>query len=322
MSQYAILRFGKMKGGGAGMGALEAHHERTKEKYASNPDIDTAKSGRNFHIVTPTASYKRESDGRIEAAGCKTRKDSVRFVDTLITASPDFFKGKKRVEVEAFFKRATEFMAGQVGENNIFTATVHMDEKTPHMHLCFTPITEDGRLTAKEVIGDRNRLTKWQDDYFAYMVKTYPDLERGESASETHRRHIPTRVFKQAVKLTKQMSAIQTALDGINLLNAGKKRDEVLALLKKFFPGMEDFEKQVRKYKREITALENGNAQLEKENIALEKKAEASENARKGKMLATAQLQADYYNLKRFVDSLPDEVKRQAQPQKSQNQIR
>jgi hypothetical protein len=54
--------------------------------------------------------------------------------------------------------------------------------------------------------------------------------------------------FKQAVRLTKQMTAIQTALDGINPLNAGKKRDEIIALLKKFFPGMEDFEKQVRKH--------------------------------------------------------------------------
>ena len=97
MPQYAILRFAKHKGGA---GALEAHHERKKEKYASNPDIDIARSKHNFHIVTPTMSYKRESDNRIEAAGCKARKDSVRFVDTLITASPDFFKGKKRDEIE------------------------------------------------------------------------------------------------------------------------------------------------------------------------------------------------------------------------------
>ena len=96
MPQYAILRFAKQKGGA---GALEAHHERTKEKYASNPDINIERSKYNFHIIKPGTSYKRELDNRIEAAGCKTRKDSVRFVDTLITASPDFFKGKKRDEV-------------------------------------------------------------------------------------------------------------------------------------------------------------------------------------------------------------------------------
>lgn len=36
-AQHASLRFAKHKAGPAG--ALEAHHERTKEQYASNPDI-------------------------------------------------------------------------------------------------------------------------------------------------------------------------------------------------------------------------------------------------------------------------------------------
>ena len=47
-------------------------------------------------------------------------------------------------------------------------------------------------LCAKEIIGNRANLTKWQDDFHAYMVEKYPDLERGESASKTGRKHIPT----------------------------------------------------------------------------------------------------------------------------------
>ena len=144
---------------------MEAHHERTKEKYASNPDIDTAKSKNNFQIVQPETSYKRESDGWIEAVGFETQKDSVRFVDTLITASPDFFKGKKREEIKAFFQTTIDFLAKKISKDNIFTAIIHIDEKTPHMHLCFTPITEDGRSSAKEIIGNRTDLTKWHDDF-------------------------------------------------------------------------------------------------------------------------------------------------------------
>ena len=66
-----------------------------------------------------------------------------------------------------------------------------MDEKTPHLHLTFVPLTKDNRLCAKEIIGNRANLTKWQDDFHAYMVVKYPDLERGESASKTGRKHIP-----------------------------------------------------------------------------------------------------------------------------------
>ena len=97
MAQHAILRFEKHKGNPAR--PLEAHHERQKEQYASNPDIDTSRSKYNFHIVKPEGRYYHFIQSRIEQAGCRTRKDSTRFVDTLITASPEFFKGKSPKEM-------------------------------------------------------------------------------------------------------------------------------------------------------------------------------------------------------------------------------
>ena len=213
MAQHAILRFEKHKGNPAR--PLEAHHERQKEQYASNPDIDTSRSKYNFHIVKPESRYYHFIQNRIEQAGCRTRKDSTRFVDTLITASPEFFKKKPPKEIQEFFHRAADFLIGRVGRENIVSAVVHMDEKTPHLHLVFVPLTEDNRLCAKEIIGNSANLSKWQDDFHAYMVEKYPDLERGESASKTGRKHIPTRLFKQAVNLSKQARAIEATLDGM-----------------------------------------------------------------------------------------------------------
>lgn len=300
--QYAIMRFAKQKGGA---GALEAHHERTKEKYASNPDIDTTRSKYNFHIVQPTTSYKRESDNRITTAGCRVRKDSVRFVDTLVTASPEFFKGKKREEIKAFFQCAVDFLSRKIGKDNIFAATIHMDEKTPHMHLCFTPITEDRRLSAKEVIGNRVQLTKWQDDFFAHMVNAFPDLERGESVSKTGRRHIPTRVFKQAVHLTKQAEQIQETLSSITPLNARKKREEAVTLLQRFLPGMEDYATLLRRYKSEFERQERDNAAL----------AQELEQSRPSitKQLAAERLKKEYERLRRVVDAVPADIRREAE---------
>ena len=263
--------------------------------------IDTERSKYNFHIVQPETSYKRESDGRIEAARCKTRKDSVRFVDTLITASPGFFKGKKREDVRVFFQTAVDFLSHKISKDNIFAATVHMDEKTPHMHLCFTPITHDGRLSAKEIIGNRVQLTQWQDDFFAHMVRSFPDLERGESASITERRHIPTRVFKQAVSLSRQAERIQAEIDSINPINAGKKKVEIATLLDKFFPRMENLETQLRKYKKEIGFLERANATLEKE-------LDATKPSVIGQLEA-GKLQQEVQFLRQFYASTPDEYK-------------
>lgn len=93
-AQYAILRFAKYKG--PEISHIESHNERTKEKYASNPDIDTSRSHLNFHLVSPERKYRAEAEKQIAAAGCRTRSDSVRVVEALVTASPEFFKGKKR----------------------------------------------------------------------------------------------------------------------------------------------------------------------------------------------------------------------------------
>ena len=159
--QYAILRFAKYKG--PEISGIEAHNERTKEKYESNPDIDPTRTHLNFHLIKPERKYRAESEKQIAEAGCRTRSDSVRVVEALITATPEFFKGKKRAEIREFFNEALEFIKQNQAPETIISAVVHLDEKSPHMHLCFVPLTEDKRLSAKEILGNKKKLTQWQD---------------------------------------------------------------------------------------------------------------------------------------------------------------
>ena len=151
-AQYGILRFKKYKG--PAISPIEAHNERTKEQYASNPDIDTSRSHYNFHLVQPQGKYREEADRMIAASNCRVRKDSVRVVEALITASPEFFQGKTRSEIKAYFEYALKFLEGRQNPDTFLSAVVHIDEKTPHLHLCFVPLTSDGRLSAKEIIGN------------------------------------------------------------------------------------------------------------------------------------------------------------------------
>lgn len=302
MAQHAILRFAKHKAGPAG--ALEAHHERTKKQYASNPDIDTSRSKYNFHIIQPERKYRQEIDIRIKAAGCRTRKDSTMFVDTLITASPEFFKGRDRKEIQAYFSEAAVFMEQKVGKGNIFSAVVHMDEKTPHLHLCFTPITEDGRLSAKEILGNRAQLSKWQDEFHAHMKKAFPVLKRGESALVTKRKHIPTWLFKQSVSLIKQKQAIEKAVSEISITNVGKKREEALAMLDKFFPRLEAHLGQVKKYQATIDYLTQ-------ENEGLKEKVKDESSVKK--QLEAAKLKQENEQLRQFISKIPPELRQEIQ---------
>lgn len=297
-AQYAIMRFAKYKG--PEIGRIEAHDERTKETYASNPDVDTIRSKLNFHLVKPQRSYRVEAEKQIAEAGCRTRKDSVRVVETLITASPEFFAGKKPREVKDFFNLALDFIKSKQSPETIISAVVHMDEKTPHMHLSFVPITPDGRLSAKDILGNRKNLTKWQDDFWKFMVKKYPDLERGESASETGRTHIPPRLFKEATHLNQQRDTLMVLLGDINPLNAKKRAAEMEALLDKYIPGVEKMRTRLKKYNAAYK-------ELKAEVAALEKEVDASKES-VIKRLETAQKLRELEELQKVVDNIPKEI--------------
>ena len=313
--QYAILRFAKYKG--PEIGRIEAHNERTKETYASNPDVDLSRSKANFHLVEPERAYRAEAERQIAAAGCRTRSDSVRVVEALFTASPEFFQGKKPDEIRAFFQEAMDFLTTYQAKETIISAVVHIDEKTPHMHLSFVPLTADGRLCAKEIVGNKKKLTWWQDEFWKHMVKKYPELERGQSASETGRDHIPPRIFKEMTKLDRQRQKLEELLAGVTAFNAKSRIEAIQALLEKYIPNVERMQTQLKRYsgaftdtavenkrlKAEVAALKGDKAELEKQL-----KAATTESIRK--RLNTAKLQEDYEKASSLLSRIPPEVLR------------
>ena len=301
-AQYAILRFAKYKG--PEIGHIESHNERTKEKYASNPDIDTSRSHLNFHLVSPERKSRAEAEKQIAEAGCRTRSDSVRVVEALVTASPEFFKGKKKAEVRAYFNEALDFMQKHQSKDTIISAVVHMDEKTPHMHLCFVPLTEDKRLSAKEIVGNKKKLTWWQDEFWKHMVGKYPDLERGESASETGRTHIPPRLFKEAVHLNRMKDQIMAILNDSNPFNKKSKAEELETLLDKYVPGVEAMRTKLKKYDKTYKELTAENAELEKELNS------ASRESIQKKLEIQRKL-SELDELRRTMDSIPDAIIRE-----------
>ena len=301
-AQYAILRFAKYKG--PEIGHIESHNERTKEKYASNPDVDTSRSHLNFHLVTPQRKYRAESEKQIAEAGCRTRLDSVRVVEALVTASPEFFKGKKKSEVKAYFQEALDFIQQHQNPRTIISAVVHMDEKTPHMHLSFVPLTADGRLSAKEIVGNKKKLTQWQDRFWEHMVKKYPDLERGESASKTGRDHIPPRLFKEAVHLNRMKEQIMAILNDTNPFNKKAKLDELEALLGKYVPGTEVLRTKLRKYDKAYKALSDENSVLEAEL----KTAKDASKERIADRLKYGKTEQELCELHALIDNMPPEI--------------
>lgn len=301
---YAILRFEKRKGGPAS--ALEKHHERKKEQYASNPDIDLSRSHLNYHLVAPQQKYYAEIQSRIEKAQrenpkCKVRKDSIKFIDTIVTATPEFLAEMSPEQVRRYFQRALEFLEREVGKDNIFSAVVHMDERNPHMHLCFVPLTKDNRLSAKEVMGNRNKLIEWQDKFHDYMAEEFPELERGQAAAVTKRKHIPTWLYKQAHRLSEEMEQIRQEVQSIGALNAGKQRAKVLKLLLDWYPKVNAFEAKLKPYDEQLRLLKE-------QEVSLRRDAEQAKRYRDAEHRENLSLLDELWGYRDFIESIPQDV--------------
>lgn len=200
---YSIARVAKVKSGVNTIG-IQKHVQRENKNY-NNKDIDHEKTEQNYDLIhgQEKQNYKELIEKRIAEGYTgkrKIRSDAIRHVDGMITSDNEFFKEMDPDQIKQYFQDSLEFLEAEYGKENMLYATVHLDESTPHMHFGFVPLTEDGRLSAKEVVGNKKALTQFQDRYNEFMNKKGYDLERGESKHVTKKKHQDMDKYKQGTK--------------------------------------------------------------------------------------------------------------------------
>jgi hypothetical protein len=266
---YSIIRMQKMKS--TAIKGIQFHNQREKESE-TNPDINKADSHLNYDLINGQRQidYTDKINQVIEdnvTSGKKIRKDAVRLAEFLITSDKEFFEKISPKEQKRYFETAHEFLADRYGEKNLIYATVHHDEKTPHMHVGFVPVTEDDRLSAKDFFGQKKQLVSLQDDFNDYLKQNDFDLERGVSSS---RKHVETAKYKAMTfqnmekeaqeKYERTMGHIQE-IDDKSKSIANIEAKKVLGLV-----GMKE-----QDYKSLVNYATNGVAyQLEAENLQKE----------------------------------------------------
>lgn len=112
----------------------------------------------------------------IDAAGAKVRSNSVMALDTIYTASKEFFQLHDSQTIDEFFRDCLDYHRQRYG--HVVSAIVHYDEDTPHMHVLSVPLTRDGRLSAREIVGGRAQMAHAQDEFFTVVGQQY-GLQRG-----------------------------------------------------------------------------------------------------------------------------------------------
>lgn len=171
----------------------------TLGKNSKNKDIDPERTHLNENILDDGSGrslrekIKAVTDTR-QNPEKKIRKDAILFCSVLVSASPEFFEGKSKEECMEYFKRAAGHLQERYGKENCVGAYVHFDEKTPHMHFVFVPMTKDRRLSSKE-INSRGKLRNLQDELPKQLRRDGFNVKRGEENSP--QLHTDTRVWKK-----------------------------------------------------------------------------------------------------------------------------
>jgi len=180
---FAVYHGEKGKGSGGGIGA---HIDRTKGMERTYPHADPERIHLNQNLL-PNNKYSSMTipdaiRDRIEKGyegKRKVRNDSVKFIKHVLTGSHEDMKRifSNKSQRKAWIQKNYNFISAEYGHENILRFTLHLDEKTPHVHAVTVPLTRDGRLSAKEVFGNKADLVSRQDRY-AEAMKEF-GLERG-----------------------------------------------------------------------------------------------------------------------------------------------
>ena len=184
---------------GKAIGGIQSHNQRER-KSNSNPDIILEKSNLNYDLHNEgRISYQQSINNRIDSLNLKKapRHDAIQMCGIIVSSNKEFFQNMNESEQKRFFKSAKEWLGDFVGQENIISANLHLDEKTPHLHFCHVPVTPDGRLCAKEIYT-RISLKKMQSELPKYLQSIGFKIERGViQESGSAKKHLDTREFKQ-----------------------------------------------------------------------------------------------------------------------------
>lgn len=300
---YAICRMQKFKM--RDVKGIQIHNQREKESH-TNHDIELERTYLNYDLhndghIDYLKTVKDKIEQNVETNRA-IRKDAVVMCEFVVTSDREFFDVLDMVDPaqqKVFFKEAYSFLKDRYGEENIVHAAVHLDEKTPHMHVGMVPVTEENKLSAKQIFN-RKELVSLQDDFHAYMVEKGFYLERGISSDKKHveMRKLKAMTAKEEIKaleielgqclqkkesVNKQMEQLESRLNQLqNAMKSTNKVDKIevkhkggLLRSKTVEMSVEDFEELKTKakaseaFKRENMTLHRKNEALQASNTDL-----------------------------------------------------
>ena len=274
---YAIIRNTNYKI--KNLNGIYRHIER-KNTYYSNKNINKKNGIKNYSLKAPKTTYEKLFNTIRKQYDLKGQIKKVSNVacEYIITSDKEYFDKIGVDKTKKFFQTAYSFVCNykELGEQYILSAKVHMDEKTPHMHIVFIPVihTKDKKGNAIDKIAcssfwkGKDSYKYLQDNFHKYMQKAGFDLERGKNKGNEHLsieqlkslsnyEKIKEEIEKTPVKETNSTSLVLIVTENKKLVKHCNKLREYVISSANVFDKCTEYEKEINKLKKENSKLKD-----------------------------------------------------------------
>ena len=157
--------------------------DKSKDNINLRPDLEGSYQER-FENIVNSDRYKgrRKKDGTPVIAE-NGKNAAVKMVQVTVNIGRADENGKRLDDLSD--DEITDLLKNDVypmmrdwfgGDANVIGAAIHRDESKPHLHLDIVPITEDGKLSAKKMLGNENNMRFHQREWLESMQARRPDL--------------------------------------------------------------------------------------------------------------------------------------------------
>ena len=330
---------------------IGSHNQREKKAYKSNPDIRIEDSYKNIQLVPLnykyvkrfhelTKEYEKQHNEKMKTERKERQRTYTQMVnhsrncvadELLFTASPKFFDNMSEEDIMKWADTCMKFVYNDLGytKEQILHATIHLDEKSLHIHCVVVPLvekldkrtnTERWTISKKQYIKDKIHLSQLQDKYHERLVDAGFDLERGIKGSS--REHLKTKELKKTTHYYENKTQIinKNLDEAINDLNVKMKTTkntifdkEYIKVKKETFDSMNkviketkkvvEFQPKIEQLFNEVNTFTKSHQTLEKENSNLKREV-------KSLVTRNQNLTAENNKLKNYIDIILEAIKK------------
>ena len=332
------------------LAAIGSHNKREKKEYNSNPDIRIKDRNKNIELVPLdckyvkgfkelTKEYEKQHNERMKTERKErqrsynqmlNRSKNVVADELIFTATSKFFDEMKQEDILKWANTCMEFVYNDLGykKEQVLHATIHMDEKTPHIHCVVVPLvkkldkrtnTERYTISKKQYIKDKIHLSGLQDLYHQRLTEKGYNLERGIKGSDA--KHQKTKEFKKTTRyyenkvdvLNKKLDQAMSDLDEKMKSNKNTIFDkEYVKIKKETFDSMNNVIKETKKiaeFQPKLEQLFNEVDSYTKSHQTLEKENQNLRREVKSLTTRNQNLASENNKLKNYVNAILEAIK-------------